>query len=160
MNSVQLKSVAVAGLVVLAASVSGGAAQAAATSKPVSTTTCSAWQNVGDSTVSARTCLTVKDLRKKALVRGAVQLMNTGTETANVKATWTVTVDRGKSGKAVKVRTVTVKREVPATGETVKLSGQANRLDAAGLAAVRASIVVVAQDSGTDIIAERISTRL
>jgi hypothetical protein len=157
MNSTKRATVAVASLAIIAGGFSGGAAQAASTPK---VTTCSTWEAVGNSTVSARTCITVKDRGNKADVRGSIQLMNAGTDAAKVKATWTVSVKRGKSGKAVKVRTATVTRKVLPTGEPVKLTGQISRLDDAGLAIVRASIVVVAPKTGTDTLLDSASVRL
>ncbi|GAA2106405.1 hypothetical protein GCM10009841_25840 [Microlunatus panaciterrae] len=152
MNNLLSRSVAVASLVVMAAGFTGGAAQAAPTHPAKPVTTCSSWEAIGNSTVSARTCVTTKETGKKAVkVRGAVQVKNTGTATAKVTASWTVSKTVGKK-KAVKVRTVTVRRALPATGRAYNLGahGSYSRLDAAGLAVVQSKITVVAPKTGTD----------
>ncbi|HYP44140.1 MAG TPA: hypothetical protein VEQ66_02960 [Propionibacteriaceae bacterium] len=150
-------AVVVAGLALWSSGVAAEAASGSA--KP--TTTCSEWQAVGDSTVSTRTCLTVKPGKKTSQARGDVQVKNTGTETAKVKATWTVTyVAKGK--KPAKVRTITIGRAVPANGHTYKLGGKSaySKLNAAGLAEIQAKITVVAADSGTDKVEEEVKDDL
>lgn len=151
-------AIAVAACALWSVGISAEAAQVSS-SKP--TTTCSEWQAVGDSTVAARTCVTVKAGKKASQARGSVQVKNTGTATAKVKATWTVSfVAKGK--KPAKVRTVTVGRAVPANGHTYKLGAKStySKLDAAGLAAIQAKITVVAADSGTDKVTEKVKDDL
>ena len=154
MNRIPVRTAAAAaaaGLAVLTVGLTGGAASAAQ-SKPVKpVTTCSDWKGVGDSTVSTRTCVTVKAGSKVSQARGTVQVKNTGTVDARVGATWTLTV-AADGKKPAKVKTVTVARTVPANDRVYKLggSGKYQKLTADALAEVQAKIVVKAADSGTD----------
>lgn len=143
--------IATAGLAIAANGASLPAAMAATHVSAKPTTTCSKWQLVGDSTVSARTCLTIKAGKATSLARGSVQVKNTGTAVAQVKATWTLSV-QADDEEAATVRTVTVRRAVPANGHTFKLGGTSaySSLDASALAEVVSKIVVVAKKSGTD----------
>lgn len=152
-------AVTITGLSLWSTGLSADAAQTSSSAKP--TTSCSEWQAVGNSTVSARTCITVKAGKKVSQARGSVQVKNTGTANANVKASWTVSrVAKGED--AASERTVTLQRTVPANGHTYKLGATSayRSLDASGLGEVQAKIVVVAAKTGTDSIEEEASDDL
>lgn len=149
-NAFRAAAFATVGLVLASTGVPANAAKSGSvSSKP--TTSCSDWQGIGDSTVSARTCITVKAGKKTSEARGSVQVKNTGNVGAKVTATWTLVVDEDDR-KPAKVKTVKASRSVPANGRTYKLGGNGkfNKLDATALAEVQSKIVVVAAKTGTD----------
>lgn len=154
MNRIPLKAAAVTvtGLAIIASGVSGGVAHASAGKSVKPVTTCSDWSGVGDSTVSARTCLTLKAGKKTSAARGSVQVRNTGTANAKVTVSWTVTETADDSTEPAKVKTVKVGRSVPANGRVYLLGGKGkySKLDATALAGVQAKIVVKAASTGTD----------